>query len=68
MSKHTIGGYITTSLTDAKEAHESHGGYLLCIGSTPPEYAVCDREQAIHCWGRTEEQMDDLDQNGFSES
>ena len=65
MPKHTSGGYITKSLTDAREAHELHGGFLLMIGDRPLEYVVCQQDRAIECWGRTKEQLDALD--GFSE-
>lgn len=66
MAKHTSGGYITTSLSDAKEAHEAHGGYLLKIGDRPPEFVVCQHDQAVECWGRTEEQAGSM--RGFSEA
>ena len=61
MSKHTDNGYITTSLTDAREAHEAHGGFLLVVGNTPPKFAVCQEDQALGHWGRTEGQLRDLE-------
>jgi len=66
MAKHTSGGYITSSLSDAKEAHEVHGGYLLKTGDRPPEFCVCTLDQAIECWGRTEEQIGSME--NFSEA
>ena len=51
------GGYITSDLEDAREAHMRMGGYLLIIGDRPMEYVVCQELEAMEAWGRTTEML-----------
>ena len=53
----TTGGYITSDLEDAREAHMMLGGYLLIIGDRPMEYVVCQELEAMEAWGRTTEML-----------
>lgn len=56
----TSGGFITRNLDRARAEHAERGGYLILIGQSPDQYAVCTREQAVDSWGRTEADLDAL--------
>jgi hypothetical protein len=59
-------GYVAHNLADAVEQHEEAGGWLLRTGAD--SFVVCDEDQAMKAWGRTEADLARLEKTNFSEA